>query len=173
VIAAGSVAGSMRDARRSFLEARQVADAAAADPVVFGPPAAGSFPLGVQPAGGPAVARPFFRLADLRLRGLLQLLRGDPRMADFAERELGALLAYDAGHGTTLTSVLAAYLAAGGNKAEAAQRAHLARPTLYERLRHIERVLGVSLDSAESRTSLHVALLALESSGQDTGRAGG
>jgi PucR family transcriptional regulator, purine catabolism regulatory protein len=60
--------------------------------------------------------------------------------------------------------VLAAYLAAGGNKAEAARRAHLARPTLYERLRHIERVLGVSLDSAESRTSLHVALLAVESS---------
>jgi purine catabolism regulator len=173
VIAAGSAAGSMRDARRSFLQARQVADAAAADPGVFGPAATGSFPIGVQPADGPAAGRPFFRLADLRLRGLLQLLRGDPRMADFAERELGALLAYDAGHGTTLTSVLAAYLEAGGNKAEAAQRAHLARPTLYERLRHIERVLGVSLESAESRTSLHVALLALESSGQDTGRAGG
>jgi purine catabolism regulator len=170
VIAAGSAAGSMRDARRSFLEAQQVADAAAADPDVFGPAAAGSFPIGAQPATGPAAARPFFRLADLRLRGLLQLLRGDPRMADFAERELGALLAYDAGHGTTLTSVLAAYLESGGNKAEAAQRAHLARPTLYERLRHIERVLGVSLESAESRTSLHVALLALESSGQATGR---
>ncbi len=173
VIAAGSVAGSMRDARRSFLEAQQVADAAAADPGVFGPPAACSFPTGAQPAAGPAVTRPFFRLADLRLRGLLQLLRADPRMADFAERELGPLLAYDAGHGTTLTSVLAAYLEAGGNKAEAAQRAHLARPTLYERLRHIERVLGVSLESAESRTSLHVALLALESSGLDTGRASG
>lgn len=173
VIAAGSVAGSIRDARRSFLEAQQVADAAAADPGVFGPPPAGSFPIGAQPATGPAAARPFFRLADLRLRGLLQLLRGDPRMADFAERELGALLAYDADHGTTLTSVLAAYLEAGGNKAEAAQRAHLARPTLYERLRHIERVLGVSLESAESRTSLHVALLALESSGQGAGRADG
>jgi PucR family transcriptional regulator, purine catabolism regulatory protein len=173
VIAAGSVAGSMGDARRSFLEAQQVADAAAADPGVFGPSATGPLPIGVQPASGAAAARPFFRLADLRLRGLLQLLRGDPRMADFAERELGALLAYDAGHGTTLTSVLAAYLESGGNKAEAAQRAHLARPTMYERLRHIERVLGVSLESAESRTSLHVALLALESSGQDAGRASG
>ena len=173
MIAAGSVAGSMRDARRSFLEAQQVADAAAADPGAFGPPATGPVPIGVPPAAGPAAARPFFRLADLRLRGLLQLLRGDPRVADFAERELGALLAYDAGHGTTLTSVLAAYLESGGNKAGAAQRAHLARPTLYERLRHIERVLGVSLESAESRTSLHVALLALESSGQDAGRGGG
>ena len=79
------------------------------------------------------------------------------------DRELGPLRDYDAAHGTDLTSVLAAYLAAGGNKAEAATRAHLARPTLYERLRHIERILGVSLDSAESRTSLHVALLAPDS----------
>jgi purine catabolism regulator len=59
--------------------------------------------------------------------------------------------------------VLAAYLAAGGNKAEAAARTQLARPTLYDRLRHIERILGVSLDSAESRSSLHVALLTAES----------
>jgi PucR family transcriptional regulator, purine catabolism regulatory protein len=55
---------------------------------------------------------------------------------------------------------LAAYLEAGGNKAGAAQRAHLARPTFYQRLQQIERILGVDLDSAESRTSLHVALLA-------------
>jgi PucR family transcriptional regulator, purine catabolism regulatory protein len=172
VIAAGSGAGSMREARRSFLEAQQVADAAAADPAAFGmspagpavsgPAASGTSASG--PAGAGRPARPFYRLADLRLRGLLQLLRGDPRLQDFAERELGRLLGYDASHGTALTAVLAAYLAAGGNKAEAAQRAHLARPTLYERLRHIERVLGVSLDSAESRTSLHVALLAVESS---------
>lgn len=48
---------------------------------------------------------------------------------------------------------------AGGNKAEAAKRAHLARPTLYERLRRVDEILGVSLDS-QSRTSLHVAVLA-------------
>ncbi len=81
------------------------------------------------------------------------------------QRELGPLLAYDAARGTDLTGVLAAYLAAGGNKAEAATRTQLARPTLYDRLRHIERILGVSLDSAESRSSLHVALLAAESAG--------
>ncbi|HUY46421.1 MAG TPA: helix-turn-helix domain-containing protein [Streptosporangiaceae bacterium] len=42
-------------------------------------------------------------------------------------------------------------------------RLGLARPTLYERLRHIERILGISLESAESRSSLHVALLARDS----------
>ncbi len=145
VIGVGTPASSLREARRSLLEARQVADAAADS----------------SPArdGGAQDGRLFYRLADLRLRGLLSLLGGDARLATFVDRELGPLRDYDAAHGTDLTGVLAAYLAAGGNKAEAAARAHLARPTLYERLRHIERILGVSLDSAESRTSLHVALL--------------
>ena len=96
----------------------------------------------------------------MRLRGLLHLLRDDARLQTFAERELGPLLSADAAHGPDLLSCLAAYLEAGGNKAAAAQRAHLARPTFYQRLQQIERILGVHLDSAESRTSLHVALLA-------------
>jgi PucR family transcriptional regulator, purine catabolism regulatory protein len=137
VIGVGATADSIRDVRRSFLEASQVADVAA------------SRPDGRDP--------PFYRLPDLRLRGLLHLLRDDPRLQTFVERELGALLAdSDAG----LIDVLAAYLAAGGNKAEAAKVSHLARPTFYERLRRIERILGTDLSSAESRTSLHVALLA-------------
>jgi PucR family transcriptional regulator, purine catabolism regulatory protein len=141
VIGAGSAAGSLAEARRSLLEAQQVADAAAASPT----------------AGGD---RPYYRLADLRLRGLLHLLGGDARLTTFVDRELGPLIAHDQANGTGLTRVLGAYLAEGGNKAAAAGRAHLARPTFYERLRLIERILGVSLDSAESRTSLHVALLA-------------
>ncbi len=60
-----------------------------------------------------------------------------------------------------LLPALTAYLEEGGNKAAAAKRAHLARPTMYERLRQIEDVLGVDLEPAESRLSLHVALLAL------------
>ena len=105
---------------------------------------------------------PFYRLADLRLRGLLHLLRDDPRVQTFVERELGPLLASEPD--TSLLDVLAAYLAAGGNKAAAAKSSHLARPTFYERLRRIERILGTDLGSAESRTSLHVAMLALDAS---------
>ena len=106
VIGVGATAGSIRDVRRSFLEASQVADVAAAHPDGRDPP--------------------FYRLPDLRLRGLLHLLRDDPRLQTFVERELGALLAADQGAG--LIHVLAAYLAAGGNKAEAAKASHLARP---------------------------------------------
>ena len=147
VIGVGATAGSIRDVRRSFLEASQVADVAAERPDGWGADAG---------AGRP----PFYRLADLRLRGLLHLLRDDPRVQTFVERELGPLLAAEPD--SALLDVLAAYFAAGGNKAEAAKNAHLARPTFYERLRRIERILGTDLGSAESRTSLHVALLALE-----------
>ena len=154
IIGVGAVVGSIRDVRRSFLEATQVADVAAERPDGWGGAAPGS-------ASAPGSGQPpFYRLADLRLRGLLHLLRDDPRVQTFVERELGPLLAAEPD--SALLDVLAAYLAAGGNKAEAAKHAHLARPTFYERLRRIERILGTDLGSAESRTSLHVALLAWE-----------
>ena len=149
VIGVGAAVGSIRDVRRSFLEASQVADVAA------------ERPEGWSAQDGPD-RPPFYRLADLRLRGLLHLLRDDPRVQTFVERELGPLLASEPD--TALLDVLAAYLAAGGNKAEAAKSSHLARPTFYERLRRIERILGTDLSSAESRTSLHVAMLALDAS---------
>ncbi|MEU4836500.1 PucR family transcriptional regulator ligand-binding domain-containing protein [Streptosporangium sp. NPDC023615] len=145
VLAAGSVVESVRDVRRSFLEAEQVADVAVR-----------------QPDG-----RPFYRLPDLRLRGLLHLLRDDARLQTFAERELGPLLAHDAQRGGDLAGILRVYLDAGRNKAVAAQRAHLSRPAFYDRLRRLERVLDTDLDDVESCLSLHVALLALESIRRD------
>jgi purine catabolism regulator len=160
VIGVGAAVGSIRDVRRSFLEASQVADVAA------------ERPDGWRARGGNLGPDrpPFYRLADLRLRGLLHLLRDDPRVQTFVERELGPLLASEPD--TSLLDVLAAYLAAGGNKAEAAKISHLARPTFYERLRRIERILGTDLSSAESRTSLHVALLALDASRVSSAQTG-
>src|SRR6185437_16194298 len=104
--------------------------------------------------------RPFARLADLRLPGLIYQLRDQPALLAFAERELGPLLRHDEAAGTDLVRVLTCYLRSGGNKAEAAHRADLARPTLYERLRKIEQVLDRKLDTPDSQLSLHVALLA-------------
>jgi purine catabolism regulator len=140
VMAAGSIVESIRDVRRSFLEAEQVADVAARR----------------------SDDRPFYRLPDLRLRGLLHLLRDDARLQTYVERELGPLLAYDTERGTNLVAMLGIYLDQGRNKSAAADAAHLSRPSFYERLHRIERVLGVDLDSVESCLSLHVALLALD-----------
>ena len=142
VMAVGSIVASVRDVRRAFLEAAQVADAA--------------------PSGDDGVPRPYYRLPDVRLRGLLHLLRDDDRLQTFVERELGPLLAHDAQHGSDLVGVLRVYLASGRNKSAAADAAHMSRPSFYERLHRIERVLSVDLGSVESCLSLHVALLALD-----------
>ena len=138
VVAAGSLVGGPRGARRSLVEAGQVADAAV----------------------HLTTSASFLRLTDLRLRGLLQLLRDDPRVQTYVERELGALLAHDAATGDDLISALRAYLVSGRNKTAAAAAAHLSRPAFYDRLARLARVLGADLDDVETCLSLHVALLA-------------
>ncbi|MFC7241126.1 PucR family transcriptional regulator [Catellatospora aurea] len=139
LIAAGSGVDSLREARRSLVEARQVAEAARHDPA------------------GPDV----HRLPNVGLPGLLHLLRDEPRLQTFVERQLGALLAYDAEHRKdALLPTLRVFLEHGRNKSIAAGAAHLSRPAFYERLARIERILGVDLDSVQVCLSLHVALLA-------------
>jgi PucR family transcriptional regulator, purine catabolism regulatory protein len=144
VIGAGSAVDSVSAVQRSLIEADHVAAAA-----------------------GGGSRQPYYRLPDLRLRGLLHLLRDDPRLQAFSERELGPLLVHDDSASTPLLPALTAYLEAGGNKAEAAKRANLARPTMYERIRQIEDVLGIDIEPVESRLSLSVALLSLNIGSRD------
>ncbi|MDQ0823458.1 purine catabolism regulator [Arthrobacter sp. V4I6] len=103
--------------------------------------------------------KPFYRATDVRLRGLLALLRKDPRVQQFAESELEGVLQTEARDGGGHLELLGQYLESGGNKAALARTGYLSRPTLYARLARLEELLGVDLDDAESRTSLHVALL--------------
>lgn len=110
-----------------------------------------------------ATTRSYFRASDVRLRGLIALLRDDPRVQNFAETELNALVASDIVGELSNLSVLRDYLQAGGNKAELAARLHISRPALYKRLATIEAILGVDLDDAESMASLHVAMMVLDS----------
>jgi purine catabolism regulator len=102
--------------------------------------------------------RPFYRAADVRLRGLISLLRSDHRVQAFAETELRALLSDDPSN----IAVLREYLRLAGNKVAVAQRLHMSRPALYKRLASISETLGVELDDGDSRTSLHVALMVLD-----------
>ncbi|GAA5083308.1 PucR family transcriptional regulator [Nocardia iowensis] len=103
--------------------------------------------------------RPFYRSGDVRLRGLLSLIRNEPGVQRFAETELSALLRYDIRHTAELTRTLRQFLDLAGNKTELARRLNISRPTLYDRLARIERILAVDLEDGESRTSLHAALL--------------
>jgi len=106
--------------------------------------------------------RAFVRASDVRLRGLITLLSDDPRVQTFAETELRSLLIHDADHGEDDMAVLRGYLELAGNKSALAKRLHMSRPALYSRLAAIQRRLGVDLDDGESMTSLHVALLILD-----------
>ncbi|CAM3259794.1 PucR family transcriptional regulator ligand-binding domain-containing protein [Mycolicibacterium frederiksbergense] len=105
---------------------------------------------------------PFYRAADVRLHGLISLLRDDPRVQTFAETELRALLAGDPAH----LDLLREYLKLAGNKAAVAARLHISRPALYKRLAAVRSALGVDLDDGESMTSLHVALMVLDAQGR-------
>jgi purine catabolism regulator len=139
IVAVGSNVDSVRDIRRSFREAEQVAEAA----------------LETTP-------KTYYQLPDIRLRGLLHLLRGDARIQAFCDRELGRLLAIDRPESTQLMRVLKVFLECGGNKSTAAAALRVSRPALYSKLARIQTVLGVDLETADSRLSLHVALIGLD-----------
>ncbi|MFE6858796.1 PucR family transcriptional regulator [Nocardia sp. NPDC057668] len=139
VIGAGSASESLLDTARELARAAHVAEVAL--------------------ALTPAAPRPFYRSGDVRLRGLLALIRDEPGVQGFAETELSALLRHDIRHATDLTGTLRQFLDLAGNKTELAKRLMVSRPTLYDRLARIERLLDVDLDAGETRTSLHTALL--------------
>jgi purine catabolism regulator len=139
VVAVGSTVSTVAGARRSLIEAAQVAQAALRSPD----------------------GRAYHRLDDVRLRGLLHLLSDDDRVAAFADRELGPLLHRDAAHGSRLLDTLRHFCEHGGNKSAAAAAAHMSRTAYYQQLARIEQVLGISLEDPESVLSLHVALLAM------------
>lgn len=100
--------------------------------------------------------RPFYRLVDVRLRGLLGMLRTDPSVMAFAKAELRPIL--NEADSDSL-DLLELYLTHGGNKSALARTGYMSRTALYARLERLEQRLGVSLGDAESRTALHVALL--------------
>ena len=137
-IGVGRLRGTLLEAAAGIDEAAHVAETAA---TLRGP------------------VRPFYRATDIRLRGLLTLLRNDPRVQQFAESELAGILDPDAKGRDGLLDLLGHYLESGGNKAALARTGYLSRPTLYARLAKLEALLAVDLKDAESRTSLHVALL--------------
>ncbi|MBJ8341994.1 PucR family transcriptional regulator [Antrihabitans sp. YC3-6] len=110
----------------------------------------------------PSNGRICFRVNDIRIRGLVSLLRGDPRVQRFAEAELRVLILHDIVSGDRYVEILRGYVELAGNKSALANRLHMSRPALYAKLARIQDILGVDLADGESMTSLHVALLVSE-----------
>jgi purine catabolism regulator len=90
---------------------------------------------------------------------LLAKLAGEDEMAAFVDDEVGALLRYDALHGTDLAGTLWTCLASGASKSEIARSLHLRRQSLYQRLAKIEQLVG-AIDDPERRVALTLALKA-------------
>lgn len=141
IVSVGSEVDDVTHVARSFWDAARVAEAALPS----------------------ETGQPFYEPADIGLPQLLYALREDVRVQDYAERQIGPLVDYDARHDTDLVTTLRHYLDAAGNKTVAARRGGLSRQTLYQRLHMIERLLGRDLESGAQRTELHVALTALDS----------
>lgn len=111
----------------------------------------------------PPSARIYYRSSDVRLRGFIALLKGDSRLQAFADAELDRLLVHAEMHRSDhLINVLKAFLECGGNKALLARVTHRSRPAIYRDLKQIEQLLGVGLETHESRLALGVALMAHE-----------
>ncbi|MFI9759765.1 PucR family transcriptional regulator [Streptomyces sp. NPDC051963] len=138
VVAAAGPRTAWDDVPAGLREAQHVADAVADSSAVLDLPAV-------------------VRLKDVHLRGLIRLLRDDPHVQSFAERELDGLLCEPE---EDLLAVLRTYLASGRNKSRTAQLHHVSRPALYRRLEAIQGRLGVDLDDFEQAASVHIALLA-------------
>ncbi|MFD3501004.1 PucR family transcriptional regulator [Streptomyces sp. NPDC058676] len=143
VVAVGPGVTDLAGIARSWQEAEQTAEA-------------------ITPA---SPDRWFYVPADVELPELLGVLRDDIRLQRYAERQLTRLVDHDDRNGGDLLPALRAYLAAAGNKSVAAKRAGMSRQAFYQRLHTIERLLGCDLESGLVCTSLHVAVLVLDSPG--------
>jgi purine catabolism regulator len=95
---------------------------------------------------------------DLGLYRLLLSLQDSPALREFYEETVAALVEYDRRNKTELVRTLEGYFEAHDSPTEAAQLLHVHRNTLLYRLRRIEEITGLSLDDAEVRLALHLAL---------------
>lgn len=113
----------------------------------------------VGPAGRDVLVH---RLANVHLRGLLSMLAEDDRLLTFVARELDPLREHDEQWQAGLLDAVRALVRHPCSKSDAAASLHMSRPAFYDRLTKIERLLGVDLDDADVRVSLHVAVVADE-----------
>lgn len=149
VVARGGLVSALADVRHSFSEAVDVA-------------------LASRAAGTPRNQKDIYSIEDVKLRGLLYTLRNDARLQAFVERMLGPLLHRDTLDGGDWVRTLGVYLRFQGNKSLTAQELGVSRPTLYERLGRIQRLLRVDLDDPEWSTSLYAAIMVVEATAADS-----
>jgi purine catabolism regulator len=149
------VAGAGREVAVSSLQ-RSLEEATEA--VDFARTASASPASSASPAASSAV----HHFANLGIYQLLVRLAQDPELSRFVNSELSPVLEHDARSRAKLLPTLRSYLNNAGRKAETASSLRVQRRTLYARIGRIESVLGRSLDEADTRTRLTLALQGLD-----------
>jgi purine catabolism regulator len=175
----GGVAAAACAEYAGALEAQRSAEAAR--PFELGPAAGGEeLVVGISAPAGPAAAGPAYRQAEQALsvarrrgRALVgheQLAAGSilPLLADdavraFSDGMLRALHEHDATGRGDLVASLRAWLSRHGQWDAAAADLGVHRHTLRYRMRRVEEILGRSLDDADLRMELWLALKATSS----------
>ena len=125
----------------------------------------GDHPGGISPRpprGGRSPAPPRRDSApaghDQRLRWLDEALRGAPGAEAFVRATLGPLIDYDARHHGDLVHTVEVLAGCGWSASRAARRLFLLRNSVLYRRARIEEILGRSLDDADERLLLAVAV---------------
>jgi len=96
--------------------------------------------------------------AQLGIYRLLFHLDGQSELSEFYQETLGPLLKADTRGDGSLVETLESFFRCNGNLSETARTMHLHRNSLLYRLGRIEEILGRSLEDAELRLSLQIAL---------------
>ena len=108
----------------------------------------------VRQLAGPGIAA----FQDLGVMRLLYPLQENGALDRFCRETLEPLLNADSYHGDSLLETLEAWFIANANLTEAARRLTIHRNTLMYRLRRIEETLGATLENADLRLELQLAL---------------
>ena len=132
----GRMAKNLQDISRSFREAQQALEIGRR---LFGENKLHSF-------------------AQLGIYRLLFHLDGQSELTEFYQETLGPLLKADTRGDGSLIETLECYFRCNGNLSETARAMHFHRNSLLYRLGRIEEILGRSLEDAEFRLSLQIAL---------------
>jgi DNA-binding PucR family transcriptional regulator len=116
--------------------------------------------LAVRLSDGLAARGTVLRYDDLGVYRLLSETADPDGLDEFVERWLGAIVAYDAAHGSDLVRTLARFLDCGGNYDATAAALTIGRTTVRYRVRRVQQLTGHDLSDPETRFQLHLAVKA-------------
>lgn len=100
--------------------------------------------------------------SNMGIYQLLTQLQDVPELRRFCREVMGPLVDYDAQHRSSLVQTVGAYFEHHGNISQTAEALYIHRNTLLYRLERIQELTGQSLDEADMRLALHLALKLLQ-----------